>query len=178
MRILVFIQLIALLPGVGFTQKKVQLAVTPVHFTISNAGFTVHGTIEGFEGFILLDSQSAVLTGIEGSVDAGTIQTGIELRDKHLKKAGYFNVKEFPRIFMASTQIKKGNDIQYIGDFTLTIKGITKTISVPFTFSVIHHAYVLKGGFPINRLDFKLGEESTILSNTVTITIECTGKLP
>ena len=175
MKILILI-LLALLPCMGFTQKKILLDLTPVNFTIRNAGFNVKGTIEGLKGFMLLDNQSSILIGIEGSVDPGTIQTGIELRDEHLKKVNYFNVKEFPKIFMASTKIKKTDSDNYIGNFSLTIKGITKGISVPFTFSVMNNVYALKGAFSINRLDFKLGEKSIILSNNVKINIEFKGK--
>ncbi len=71
----------------GLTQRKLQLQPAPVKFTIANAGLDVHGSINGLDGFILLDNKSVVLTSIEGSIDPGTIQTGIELRDKHLKKA-------------------------------------------------------------------------------------------
>jgi len=77
---------------------------------------------------------------------------------------------------MASTKIKKTDSDNYIGNFSLTIKGITKGISVPFTFSVMNNVYALKGAFSINRLDFKLGEKSIILSNNVKINIEFKGQ--
>ena len=173
MKILLLITIITLHASLGFTQKKIPLEPAPVNFTISNTGFNVHGTMDGLQGFILLDNKSFVLTGIEGSIDPGTIQTGIELRDKHLKKADYFNVKEFPKILMASTQIRKNSANNYTGNFNLTIKDVTKNIAVPFVFSLIKNGYVLKGTFSINRLDFKLGEESMILSDNVTINIEC-----
>lgn len=128
--------------------------------------------MEGLEGFIILDPQNASLIKIEGTIDPATIETGISLRNNHLKKHDYFNVKEFPKIFLASTQLKKSGNRKYVGNFDLTIKDIKKNLSIPFTLSSSEGIYSLKGEFSINRLDFKLGEKSIILSDDVKIEIE------
>jgi polyisoprenoid-binding protein YceI len=172
MRALLSIILICILPWQGFSQKKLALDPIPVNFVIRNAGLNVHGTIGVLEGFLTIDDQGQNLDKIEGSADPNTIQTGIELRDNHLKKADYFNVKEYPRIFMVSTGIKNNGNNKYTGDFDITIKDIRKNISVPFSFSRVDNTYVLKAEFSINRLDFKLGEKSIILSDQVKLKID------
>lgn len=172
MRALLIITLTCILPCQGFSQKKHILEPAPVNFVINNAGLNVHGTIGGLEGSITIDDRSNALSKIEGAIDPNTIKTGIELRDKHLKKADYFNVKEFPKISMISTFIKSNGKNKYTGDFELIIKDIKKNISVPFTYSRIGDTYILKAEFSINRLDFKLGEESIILSDNVKLKID------
>jgi len=109
---------------------------------------------------------------MEGTLDASTIVTGITLRDNHLKKADYFDVKKFPTIQMSSTALNKISKNKYVGKFNLTIKGVTKNITAPFVFSIVGNIYLVTGEFVINRLHFNLGEESTILSNQVKIKME------
>ena len=171
MKIILAVTLV-LLTFQSFCQKKILLEPAPVNFIIKNAGLKVNGSMSGLDGFIIIDSQNSSLIKIEGTIDPCTIQTGIALRDKHLKKADYFNVAEFTKIFMTSTQIKKNSNRKYVGNFDITIKGIKKNISIPFTLSSTNKTYLLKGEFSINRLDFNLGESSIILSDDVAVKIE------
>jgi polyisoprenoid-binding protein YceI len=156
----------------SFSQKKILFEPTPVNFEIKNAGLKVNGSMTGLAGFVLIDPQNSNLIKIEGTLDPNTVQTGIALRDNHLKKADHFNVNEFAKIFMTSTQIKKNSHRKYVGSFDLTIKGLKKNITIPFTLSSTDNVYLLKGEFSINRLDFNLGERSIVLSDDVTVKIE------
>ncbi|HYG18546.1 MAG TPA: YceI family protein [Ohtaekwangia sp.] len=62
-----------------------------------------------------------------------------------------------------------------MGEFDLTIKGITRTVSIPFTVRRQNNSTLYKGSFEINRLDFGLGEKSAILDERVKIHISATG---
>jgi polyisoprenoid-binding protein YceI len=172
MKTILVISVIFFLARPAFAQNKIAFEQTPVNFIIKNAGLKVNGSIGGLEGFIMIDPENSNLLKIEGSIDPNTIETGIGLRNNHLKKPDYFNVKEYPKIFMTSTEIAKKGNRKYIGNFDLTIKDVKKNVSVPFTVTSIGNEYFLKGEFSINRLDFKLGEESIILSDNVTVKIE------
>jgi polyisoprenoid-binding protein YceI len=167
-----------LLPYHGLSQKRITLQPTEVNFVIKNAGFNVHGSISGLVGAVTMDAQNSNPAKIEGTINPNTVNTGNSARDKHLKKDEYFDVAEYPKISIASTQIKKVSGDQYTGTFDLTIKGIKKTLEIPFTFSSTATAYNVKGEFTINRLDFKVGGKSMIMSNNVTVKIDLntTGK--
>src|SRR5262245_57478640 len=138
---IIFTVTLVLLTFQCFCQKKILFEPTPVNFIIKNAGLKVKGSMSGLDGFIIIDSQNSSLIKIEGTINPCTIQTGIALRDKHLKKADYFNVAEFTKIFMTSTQIKKSNR-RYVGNFDLTIKDIKKNITIPFTISPTGNVYL------------------------------------
>jgi polyisoprenoid-binding protein YceI len=172
MKVALPIVLFLILSCPGYCQKEIAFVPTPINFIIKNAGLKVNGFIEGLEGFIIMDSKNESLIKIEGTIDPNTIQTGINLRDKHLKKADYFSVKEFPKIRMTSTSIKKRGNGKYVGNFDLVIKDIKKNIAIPFTLSSKNNVYALKGEFSINRLDFNLGEKSIILSDNVDVKLE------
>ena len=176
MKTSLLVLLILLLACPAFCQNKISFEPTLVNFVIKNAGLKVNGSFSGLEGFIILDAQNLSLLKIEGTIDPNTVNTGITLRDNHLKKGDYFNVKEFPKIVMVSTQIKKSSTRKYVGNFDLTIKNSRKNVLIPFTFSAKGNTYKLEGEFSINRLDFQLGESSIILSDTVKIMFEITSK--
>jgi len=129
----------------------------------------VNGSLSGLAASVDFDPENLVKSQISASVKVNTIKTGIDARDAHLKKGEYFDAASFPKIEMASTSFTKNSGDNYIGKFNLTIKGKTKNISVPFTFSESNGKGSFKGSFSINRLDFGVGESSFVLSDEVKV---------
>jgi polyisoprenoid-binding protein YceI len=141
-----------------------------VKFIIKNFGFNTSGTFEGLEGSIAFNPAKPQVAFFDVSVDAKTINTGIEARDTHLKKAEYFNVMKFPKINLKSTKIDTGDKT---GTFNfsglLTIKGITKEVNFPFTAIPKNNGYLFEGTFRLNRRDFEVGGESFSMSDELTV---------
>ena len=108
---------------------------------------------------------------IIATVDSKTVNDGNEKMDAHLRKPEFFDVEKFPKITLQSTKIERKESINYIGTFNLTMKGITKEVTIPFTFMKIPGKTEFKGTFKINRLDFGVGESSLTLSDEVEITL-------
>jgi polyisoprenoid-binding protein YceI len=143
---------------------------TRVVFHISNAGLDVEGSIAGVIGDIKFSKTKLVKSFFTATAKSETIQTGIKLRDKHLKKFDYFDVKNHPTINITSKQITKTKN-GFDSICAITIKGQTKDINIPFTFKQTDNKGEFNGAFSLNRLDFGLGEKSIILSDTVAIEI-------
>lgn len=143
-----------------------------VKFKIKNAGLTTDGTFNGLAAKIIFDPSKGFGNSIDATIDAKSINTGNGTRDGHLKKTDYFDVVSFPAINMKATLFGKETDGSFRGYFKLTMKGKTKDVLVPFTFTEKDGKAILKGTFTINRLDFGVGESSMILSNNAKITIE------
>ncbi|MFY7734495.1 MAG: YceI family protein [Bacteroidia bacterium] len=156
--------ILLLLAHLSFAQTPLKVVSSAITFTIKNAGLKVNGSFSGLEADIRFRPTEYKASTIKASVNANTIKTGIDARDNHLKKAEYFDVVNFPKITMESSFFgKEGN--RFIGYFKLTIKGITKDISVPFTFE----DNVFKGSFTIDRRHFKVGGNSMILGDNVKV---------
>jgi polyisoprenoid-binding protein YceI len=143
-----------------------------VKFKIKNAGFTTDGAFGGLITKIHFDPSKNYGNSIEATIESKSINTGNGTRDGHLKKTDYFDVVSFPIITMRATLFGKEKDGSFRGYFKLTIKGKTKDVLVPFTFTEKDGKAIIKGSFTINRLDFGIGESSMILSNNATIIIE------
>ncbi|NIJ52258.1 YceI family protein [Dyadobacter arcticus] len=149
---------------------NVQTASTA--FQASMFGADVDGTFKGFKGTIVFDPTHPEAASISGSVDAATLSTNNSLRDRHLKeKDQFFEVAKYPRIAMKSTKIEK-TAAGYTGTFDLTLKMVTKKVTIPFTFTKTGPNGVIKGTVEINRKDWKFGGNTLGMSDKVKLDFE------
>jgi len=142
-----------------------------VKFVIKNFGLNTSGSLNGLKGTINFDPSNPGISSFNVSVDVNTINTGSDSRDNHLRKEEYFNVEKYPAINFVSTAIKKNQD-GYAVTGNLTIKGVTKSITFPFTVENQENGIQLNGEFNINRRDFGVGEGSAVLSDNVNVSLK------
>jgi polyisoprenoid-binding protein YceI len=142
-----------------------------IKFTIKNFGLNTDGSLKGLKGTIKFDPQNLPASVFNVSVDANTVNTGIDSRDNHLRKEDYFDVTQYPTISFVSTAITKTSS-GYSVSGNLTIKGVERTVSFPFTVENNGDALVFSGNFSINRQDFNVGGSSAVLSNTVNVSLK------
>jgi polyisoprenoid-binding protein YceI len=103
-----------------------------VKVSIKNAGMEIEGKLTGLEGDIHFNPADLKGSSFSVSIDANTINTGIDVRDGNLRGDEYLDTKKFPRISFVSKQIialNKPNTYSMKG--TITIKGISKEIVFP-----------------------------------------------
>jgi polyisoprenoid-binding protein YceI len=153
-------------------QEKNTITRSTITFQVKNLGINTGGTISGLKADIQFNPNNLATDTINASVDANTISTDNDSRDDHLKSEDYFDVAHFPKIIMKSVLFKHKSGVNYTCAFNLTIKGKTKLIEVPFTYTEKGNAAIFKGNFKLNRLDFGIGESSMMLSNEVTVNID------
>lgn len=142
-------------------------------FTINHRGITdVHGEFSKFQVNITQPNSDFSDASIEMSAESKSINTGISMRDDHLRAEDYFHVEKYPTLNFKSSSVKKLKDNEYeiTGDFTM--KGITKKINL----KAIHtgtaktkggQAAGLKISGIIKRSDYGVGEIGPGLSDEV-----------
>ena len=171
-------QIIAILTSLFLTLNLSAQVLKPVDeessvkFRIKNFGFnTVTGSFKGLKGSIRFSPENLSASGVDVTIDAKTVNTGINLRDNHLRKEEYFDVKNHPEIRFVSTKITPSSKTSTLFIFgKLTIKNVTREISFPF--SVVPRdggSYEFTGEFKINRIDFAVGESSSVSDNLTVI---------
>lgn len=147
-------------------------AASSVKFVIKNLGLNVDGSFKGLNGKIIFNPESIAGSSFNVNVDAASINTGNGLRDGHLKKEDYFDVAKYPAINFVSTKITAaGKTGEYNMEGIFTIKGISKSVSFPFTVTAVTNGIVFRGQFKINRRDFNVGGKSWILSDDVAVSL-------
>jgi len=146
---------------------------TLVGFRIRHFVSKVEGRFKDYEGVIVLDRQNPAASKVDLTIQAASIDTASENRDKDLRSANFFDVEKFPTITFKSTKVtpKGGDNYDVTGDFTM--HGVTKTITVP-----VKHGGFMKAGqgekagfetvnFTINRKDYGITWNRTMDAGSV-----------
>ncbi|RYF76319.1 MAG: polyisoprenoid-binding protein [Cytophagaceae bacterium] len=117
------------------------------HLVIS----TVTGTFRSFEGGATTEHDDFNGAEIHFSLDVNSVDTNQEMRDTHLKSAEFFEADTYPSIAFKSTSFKKIDDDEYtlIGD--LTMKGITKPVTLK-----AEYGGTAKDGYGNQKLGFEV----------------------
>ena len=148
-----------------------------VKFMIKNFGVNVGGTFKGLQGKIHFSEADLTSCVFDVSVDANTVNTGINGRDNHLRKEEYFNIEKFPKISFVSKHLSAtGKSGNYIITGNINIKGTVKEISFPFTATPQNDGFLFEGTFKLNRRDFKVGGSSLILSDNLIVSLSVIAK--
>lgn len=137
-------------------------------FAITHMGISdVNGEFSSFESKI--SSPNGDFTGatIELNAEAKSINTGLGMRDDHLRTADFFDVEKYPALTFKSTSVKKGKGKNsYVVNGDLTMHGVTKAVSFVATHNgtAKNQAGNDVAGFKmlgsIKRSDFKLAESA------------------
>ena len=164
---------LATTPAAGQEYKPVDQE-SSVRFKIKNFGIQVEGSFHGLSGKIRFDPQQPDQSEFDVSVDALTLETGIKLRNNHIKKKEYLDVESFPRIAFKSTGMKSGDQPHtWLVTGNLTMKGIARSLSIPFTTEQpLSGVMTFTGEFVINRRDFGVGGNSLSMADKLTVFIK------
>lgn len=109
-------------------------AHTEIGFIARHAMVTkVRGAFSSFTG-TAATGENLEGASINVEIDAASVDTRNADRDGHVRSADFFDVEKFPKITFTSTEVKaKGDDVlEVTGD--LTIKDVTKSITIDFDF--------------------------------------------
>jgi polyisoprenoid-binding protein YceI len=109
---------------------------TRLGFTARHAMVTkVRGSFETFEGSAELNFDEPSKSSATVSFDIDSIKTGQAQRDEHLRTNDFFDAPTFPKGTFVSTAAKKVDDetFELVGD--LTLKGITKPVTITFEYT-------------------------------------------
>jgi polyisoprenoid-binding protein YceI len=106
--------------------------------------------------------------------------TGDADRDEALPLDDWFAAKRFPKATFTATSFKAmgGNRYQAVG--ALTIRGVTKPLTLPFTLVITGGVAKMNASVGLNRLAFGVGQgdwkTTEVVPGTVTVNISLTAK--
>lgn len=122
-------------------------------YQVRFSGSGANGTFRGLTGTIIFDPAAPEQGRFEVALDARTIDTGNKVKDRHARGDSWFDVEQYPEIRFRSSQIKQLG-IQYQVTGILTLHGVEKQITFPFTFSQQGNSGVFNGTFTVDREEF------------------------
>lgn len=161
---------LALFSVVSFAQTtwRVDPMHSSVNFNIKHMGISfVQGRFDKFDGKVITAANNLDNAELSFFVEVATINTGVEMRDKHLKSADFFDAEKFPRMSFESGSVTKDKNNTYLLKGKLTIKDVTKEITVPVTFGGVtknqqgKEVMGFQTAFKVNRLDYNIKYDPT-----------------
>lgn len=181
------------------------LRIDPNHsivgFSIRHLFARVNGRFTGYEGTVTFDAAAPATSTVDVTIQAASITTQNDTRDKDLRSDNFFDVAKYPTLGFKSTKVElaegrttlaAGDHFKISGD--LTMKGITKPVVLDATFN--GSGQVAIGGMKmgtvtgfeatttINRKDWNilwnknLDNGGTLLGDDVTINLEVEATTP
>ncbi|THA25001.1 polyisoprenoid-binding protein [Streptomyces sp. RKND-216] len=136
-------------------------AHTRIGFVARHAMVTkVRGAFNDFTGTARIDGAHPEESSVELTIKAESIDTRNADRDGHLRSNDFLDMAQYPEITFRSTGVRATGDDTFDVTGDLTIKGVTRPVTVPFTYEgnatdpFGNSRIGLEGSTTINRQDF------------------------
>jgi polyisoprenoid-binding protein YceI len=152
--------------------------IDPIH---SEVGFSVRhmmvskvrGRFTKFSGQ-LVTAEEPQKSSVTAEIDLGSIDTGQEQRDNHIRSADFFEVETYPTMTYKSTGIRV-EDGEYILDGELTLKGVTRSVPLhlelngfgPDPYGGTRAGFTATG--ELNRRDFNISFNAPLQNGGVVV---------
>jgi polyisoprenoid-binding protein YceI len=149
-------------------------------FSVKHLGVsTVRGAFTKVSGSAKYDPADASKDSVDVTIDANSVDTRVEMRDKDLRSPNFLDVQKYPTITFKSKQAKAAGDgkLQIVGD--LTIHGVTKEVvldvdgpSAPIKDPWGNQRIGASATTKIKRQDFGITYLPGVVGDDLTITID------
>lgn len=129
-----------------------------IEFSYSQMGVPMDGRFRRFSGELSFDPAQPSAAKVSIDVDLASIDTGMAELDSEAAGRDWFNLKSFPTARFDATGAKPLGGNRYSVAGKLTIKGRSRDVTVPATFTPQGASGVFAGQFTLKRGDFAIGE--------------------
>lgn len=120
--------------AVGAAPKwELDPAHSGIYFSVKHIYSTTRGYFEDFKGTVMFSPDDLAGSRFDFDVKVKSINTANSKRDGHLNSGDFFDTKNYPTMSFKSTTVKNVRDNQYMVEGKMTVKDVSKAVSVPFT---------------------------------------------
>ena len=145
------------LPGASFaTSYAVQPAASKLGFNASFQGAPFSGSFSQWSAAISYDPAQLAASKFDVTVSPASVHTGDKDQENALPGAAFFDVAKFPTAHFITTGFRQVG-AQVIADGNLTLRGVTKPVSLAVTFKPQGRGATLDVSGTLKRLDFGVG---------------------
>lgn len=158
-------------------------AIDPTHtevgFKVKHMMFTnVSGKFETFGGSIETENEDFTTAKIDFEAETGSVNTGNNDRDAHLRSGDFFDSEQFPKMQFKASGFEKNTEGDYSLTGDLTIRDVTRPVKLGVEYGGLMKDPWgnLKAGFSIhgkfNRKDFGLTWNAALEAGGVLVSDE------
>jgi polyisoprenoid-binding protein YceI len=134
----------------------VQPAASTLGFSDTFQGETFNGHFGQWNAAISYDAANLAASKFDVEVTLASVKTGDHDRDGALPGADFFDVAKFPKARFVTTGFRRSG-AQVIADGKLTLRGVTRPVSLDVTFKPQGSGATLDVAGTVKRLDFGVG---------------------
>jgi len=150
-----------------------------IAFVSKQMGVPVEGSFKRFDAQVAFDPKKPEGGSVVLQIDTASAGFGIPMSDAELPKPTWFDTVHFPQASFRSSAIKALGEGRFEMAGKLTIKGVSKAVTVPVSITASGGAYsVATGTLTIQRLDYKVGDgewtDTSVVGNEVQVRFKLT----
>jgi polyisoprenoid-binding protein YceI len=97
-------------------------------FQVRHLFSQVPGKFDDFAGKIQFDEANPQNSTVEVTIKTASVDTGVDMRDKDLRSANFFDAEKFPGITFQSKSVKKTGEATFEVTGDLSMHGVTKEV--------------------------------------------------
>lgn len=148
--------LVAMFATPAIAADYVQATGSALSFSTKYDGETFTGRFPGFSTKISFDPANLASANLDVTIPLANAETGNGDRDSTLKTGDFFDIAKFAQARYTATKFRDLGNGQYAADGTLSLKGISKPVTLTFTWTPGAQP-ILTGNATVKRLDFGVG---------------------
>ena len=134
-------------------------AASSVRFSSTYSGEAFTGTFGRWDADIRFDPANPAAASVTASIDVASAHTGDADRDTSLPQPTFFSAAKFPRATFVAHGFKALGGGRYVTAGTLTLRGVSKPLTLPFTLAIAGADARMATQISLNRLAFGIGQD-------------------
>lgn len=144
-------------------------------FVSKQIGVPVEGSFKKFDAQVAFDPKKPEGGSVALQIDTASAGFGVPMSDAELPRQPWFDAAHFPQASFQSSAIKALGEGRFEMAGKLTIKGISKNVTVPVSIAPAPggNYSVATGSLTIQRLDYKVGDgewtDTSVVGNEVQV---------
>ena len=136
----------------------VDKAASRLGFTATMSGDAFQGSFRRWDAAIEFDPANLKASRATVTVDVASAVTGDGARDEALPSSDWFHARRFPRATFVTQSITRTGPNRYTAAGTLTLRGVTRPVTLPFTLAITGNTARMNGQLVLDRTAFGVGQ--------------------
>lgn len=147
-------------------------ASSSLTFEATVFGSSVPGLFKTWTADIRFDADALETSSVSVTIEMSSATTDDAARDGSLKGPEWFAVDDHPQATLTSTAFRATGDQSFEMDADLALRGVTQSVSLPFTLEETGDGQVrATGTVTIDRTDFGVGQGDFVTGSTVALDV-------
>ena len=165
-------------PAAEARPYAVNKAASKLGFTGSMNGAAFNGTFSRWDATIDFDPANLPQSKASVTVDMSSAATGDGARDEALPSSDWFATSRHPRATFVTRSITRTGPNRYAAAGTLTIRGVSRPVVLPFTLAITGNTAKMSGQLVLDRTAFGVGQgqwrTGSAVATKVTVNVNLT----